>query len=357
LARSLNLLRSLRLVGAALFLSVSSLAAPAKPIPVQQIIAEASSLVSSQQDKPANETRDLDRRLDALGAEAAKSGYKAVPALAQGVFDSRNPLKLRIWLLAYLQAVHDPAAFPPLRRLLLDSAQPDLLREAAARALAACPVAASARSRALCAALGADPGPELRLQALFEASALGCEQPAVLEVWAGAGGGRPSGRAAAEAGHALDALEHSRSLEALESLDRLSRRYARGTPQRGRVIRALAARARDLKPDLTRWSDRARALLSEEARAPENALAALALVTALDDPASAELAARFLGDDDPRVVVAAAETLAALHARERRPAIAAVLEKFYTDARFAAGPGRDPLGWYERLTATLKALQ
>lgn len=325
--------------------------------PLADVVSAASSLVSSQSGLPANEIRALDKRLDSLGAEAAKQGRRAVPSLAASALDASQPLKLRIWLVSYLQAVHDPDAFPPLRRLLLDPAQPDLLREAAVRALAGCPVSAPARSRALCDALVADPGPEARMQALFELGPLGCENPAALERWAAAGGSKPSGRAAAEAGHAIQALARTRATAALDALDRLAGRYARGQALRGAVLRALTGRAAELARDPERWNERARALLTEESRFPENAQAALALVAALGDPASAELAARYLNDPDAGVVVAAAETLAALKARAQRPAVVAVFDGFYADPRFAGGPGRDPTAWYGRLAAALKALQ
>ena len=332
-------------------------AKPAKGADADALIAEASYLVSLQDDKPADEVRALDKQLDALQPKFARLGEAALPALSKEMFDEKQQLKTRLWLVMYLQSVRSVETFPALRRMALDSAQPDTLRDAAARALAGSEAGKAARSRALCEALDKEPGPLLRREALFELSRLGCEDPAPLERAAAAGGPKPKGPAAVEAGLALAALERSAPPSAVDALERLIRRYGKGSPERARALDALTARAPQLQLDRARWSQRGVELLREESRHPATQAAALRLLGALGDPSVAETCARHLADPDPRVVVAAAEALAALGARDRAPAVDAVVSNYYSDPRFANAPGVDPIALYDRLAAALKALK
>jgi hypothetical protein len=345
------------LLAVLLFSGVCHAAKPAKGTDANALIAEAAYLVSLQDDKPADEVRALDKKLDALQARFAGLGEAAIPALSREMFDEKQEVKTRLWLVLYLQSVRSVETFPPLRRMTLDPAQPDTLRDAAARALAGSEAGKAARSRALCEALGKEPGPLLRREALFELSRLGCEDPSVLERAAAAGGAKPKGPAAAEADLALAALERSAPPSAVDALDRLLRRYAKGTPERARALDALTARASQLQLERARWKERGEELLREESRHPANQAAALRLLGALGDASAAEACARHLADPDPHVVTAAAEALAALQARDRAPAVEAVLSGYYTDPRFANGPGVDPTALYDRLAAALKALK
>ena len=85
------------------------------------------------------------------------------------------------------------------------------------------------------------------------------------------------------------------------------------------------------------------------ARAPELAGA---------DPSRwARACSRGLRSRHGEVVVSSAELLAALRARRYAPEVAKIYAGYLQDARFAAGPGRDPVGWYDRLGAAAKALE
>lgn len=333
------------------------LALPARAADVQALIAKTEAYVHAQNDKDAGVVRDLDRALDKLSGEASKMGWTAARPLGAAARDRARALKARLWFVAYLESLRDPASFPELKALLLDRAQPDLLREAAARALAAAPVGKRAKSGALCAALDADPGPQTLVSLLFELEPLGCDDITALEKRATAHGSKPAGRELARVAHALGAIAHSAHPAALQALDRLWERFARGGEPRRLILEALAKRAPELVLGGDKATARALDMLEQEGRAPANAAAALRLLAALGDARAADAAARYLHDGDGGVVVASAETLAALRARQWRSAVAEIYDRFPQDDRFAPGPGRDPLGWYDRLGAALKALQ
>ena len=324
---------------------------------VDSLISRASALVQAQQNKPADEVRVLDHQLGSLAAEAVKLGYTAAAPLAQAAADPKRPVKLRLWLIIYLQSLEDPGAFPLLKRLLLDPGQPDILRGAAARAVAAAPVSARTKRRALCAALDAKPERETLLETLFSLARLGCEDPAGLELWAFETRLRPEGDEEKRVMLAIAALGRTPTLTALDSLDRLFAHFITGSDQRRLILEALLPRASQMSLNRRSWSDRASGMLARESAAPASARAALRLIAALGDPRSADAVARLLKSRDGGVVVAAAEALASVKARDRREAVKRIHDGFLKDARFEAGPDRDPVDWYERLGAALKALQ
>ena len=318
------------------------LAAQAAAADAPSLISRAAALVEAQRGKTADEARVFERRLEALDKEARRLGPSAAAPLASAAQDARRPVLLRLWMIVYLQSLEDPEAFPYLRKLLLDRAEPDLLRGAAARAIGAAPVSPLARRRALCAALNADPGREALQESLFLLQKLGCEDAAPLEHWAVA---EPP---ASE--RAFAALARSPSPSAVPALSRLFDRFKPGSVERGRALVALAAHAASLDPE------RVRQMLAAEARFSPNAQAALRLLALGGDPASAGFAARLLGSRDGGTVVAAAETLAALGAKDRKAEVEKIYEGFPQDERFAAGPGRDPLALYDRLKIALDGL-
>ncbi len=315
--------------------------------PALLFIAQLAALVGQQQGKDAREVRDLDRRIETLSSQASALGYQAAAPLARAAADPSQPLKLRLWLVASLESLRDPAAFGPLSDLALDPSSPDLLREAALRAVAASDVSARARRQTLCATLDARPGSASLAEALFELRSLGCEEVATLEVQAAPGHAHPD--------WAIAALASSHAPAAVDALDETFRRHASGSPGRLAALEALRARARELTPR-RHWADRAASMAQEEDGAPANAVAALRLVAALGEPSAARAAIKLLGSRDGAVVVAAAETLAALHDGAAAPEVQKIYAGYLQDPRFAAGAGRDPVGWYDRLGAALKAL-
>ena len=226
-----------------------SLSISAAPKPSPSLIDRASVLVAQQKGLDAGEIAKLDKQLGALDAEAAKLGYAAVAPLSAAVFDPAKPLKLRLWLVSYLDAARDAAAFAPLEKLMLSRAEPDLLREAAARAVAQAPVSPRSRRRALCAALDADPGPELLDEALLELRVLGCEDPVALERRALDSGTRHPERAVAS-------LAISVPPSALLSLDRVFEKSPPLSPRRLAVLEALLARVAQLRLEREHWSQR-----------------------------------------------------------------------------------------------------
>jgi hypothetical protein len=314
------------------------LAACAAAADAPSLIARAATLVQAQRGKTADEARLLERRLEALNTEARQLGPKAAAPLAAAAGDARKPALLRLWMIVYLQSLEDPEAFPHLRKLLLDRAQPDLLRGAAARAIAAAPVSAMARRRALCASLTAEPGREALREALFSLQKLGCDDPGALERWA------------ASDERAIAALSRSPSPPAVPALSRLFDRFKTGSVERGRVLAALAPHAAFLD------AERARAMLAAETRSSPNAQAALRLLALGGDPASADFAGRLLRSRDGGTVVAAAETLAALGAKSWAPEVEKISDGFAGDERFAGDPGRDAVALYDRLKIAVDQL-
>jgi len=323
---------------------------PGGPPPGEEFIARLSSMVAEEPGADAGAVREQDRRIEALSAQARSLGYRAAPALAAAAADARRPFKLRLWLIASLQSLDDPAAFDPLSTMALDPATPDLLREAALRGAANAPVSIRARRQTLCGALALELGPASLSETLFELRPLGCELDglAALEKRALPGGAR--------ADWAIEALSRSLPPAALDCLDRVFARWPPGSPERLSVARALRRRPAELAANRTRWSWRAQEMLSQEARSPENAAGLLALIGAVGDPGAAATVDRYLADDDGRVALAAADALAALHATRYAADVRKMYDGFLQDPRFETAPGFDAIAAYDRLGAALRAL-
>lgn len=310
-----------------LLLAALAFASPEKS--AAAIVERARLLLESQANKPADEIRALDRKIMALGAEAGKLGWRAVPVFSKAALDQAAPAKLRLFALSYLAVIRDPGAFPAFASVLADPSAPSFLRESAAESLANLPVSAASRRQALCAAL------DVR-RALAEVERLGCETPGPLKEPASAG-----------SLSALEALGRTLPLDAVRLMLELLPRFPPASEQRVSLIRSLSKRADDLRLLGLESARPVWSALRDSGRSPEIAIAALPLLAELRPEGTTELLLRLLDDGDAGVAVSAAEALAKLRHEPALPKLGAMLAGALSDARF--GPRKDAASLLDRL--------
>jgi hypothetical protein len=318
-----------------LLLAALAWASPEKE--ASALLEKARLLLESQANKPADEIRALDRKIMALGPEAAKLGWRAVPVFSKAALDRGAPPKLRLFALSYLALLREPAALPAFTAVLTDASAPAFLRESAAESLANLPISAAARRKSLCLSLDVK-------RALAEAASLGCDEVAPL-------------KEPAEKGdlHALSALGRTLPLEAVRLMLELLPRFRADSEQRVLLIRALAKRPSEIRllgPESARpvWS-----ALRDSGRSPDVAVAALPLLAELRPEGTVELLLRMLDDNDAGVAVSAAEALVKLKAEPARTRLDAMLAGALNDPRF--GPRKDAAALLERLEKAAAALK
>lgn len=318
-----------------LLLAALAFASPEKS--AAALMDKARSLLESQANRPADEIRELDRKIMAQGAEAAKLGWRAAPVFTRTALDKTANAKLRLFALSYLALLRDPAALPAFAGVLAEASAPDFLRESAAESLANLPVSAAARRKALCSAL------EVK-RALAEVAGLGCEDAAPL-----AG---PAGRGDLQA---LSALGRTLPLDAVRLMLELLPRFRAASEQRVVLVRALAKRPDDLRVLGLESARPIWSALRDSGRSPAVAVAALPLLAELQPEGTVELLLRLLDDADAEVAVSAAEALVKLRHEPALPKLEAMSSGALNDPRF--GPRKDAASLLDRLEKTASLLK
>jgi hypothetical protein len=341
-----------------LLLPLLSLAASAATL--DSALGRLDALVRAQENKPANEIRELDKKIGALEPEFVKTGPPAVAPLVAVVRDAAKPLKERVWAVNFLALLADPAAFAPLSALALDKGLPDVVRAQALSAAASTGVDEPALRRLACGALAQEdlPAEPLR-EALLTASRVGCEEPRLLSRRAKDQGSHPDeGPGAQLADLAIRGLGRSHPAAAAGELLGLFAFYRKGVPQRGQALTALLAQGENLKGGKAQTVARACEALIEEGPSPANAQAALRLIVALDGRACESELLRELKNADPDVVTADAEALAALGLTSAIAPLSKILDGAVSDDRFGPRPGKaDPVQLLDRIQRALIRLR
>ncbi len=306
---------------------------------VTRVYAEIERLERAEDIKNAADVRALDRRAEKLAPEPVRWGRRAVEPLLAVARDGQRPPKTRLLAVSAAGLVKDPAAFLPLRALMLDASQPDALRAEAALALAGLDVSREARRQAVCAAI-ASPGAGRALlhEALSHARELGCDDARVLEDAAKRYGARPAPNDEPLSLLAVRGLAETFGLEAARALWRLYAFFPAGSAGREAALAALDAKRDDLRA-LPENENDALAALSEAAGTP-NAVLATRLVGAIGTPRCVAALERALRDPDAEVVAEAAESLALAGDVRAGPALRKIVDGAIKDERFAQQPGK-----------------
>lgn len=279
--------------------------------------------------------------------------------LAATALDRGRDFKERVMAISRLSLSRDPAALAPLKRLLLDVAESDEIRSAAAAGVPSIDVSRQAQRACLCAALVQKDLPrQTRDAVLVSVSDLGCDQAENLERIIKQSGSRPDAGQERTALYALKALGRSYSRQSARVLLAFLRYYDPGSRQKNAVLAALLIKGRELSfifpPAAAEVSD---ALLAESSY-PANAVLALRLLSAIAEPSAASTLLRFLKNRDAEVVTEAAEALASLKEPKTKSRLEHILAHIHEDPRFSPLPGRpDPKLLAQRLEAALKQLQ
>lgn len=232
-------------------LAAAALAAPATPDKaereVRAVFSQIAELTRRQAGQDARTIASLNRAITSLRPRVTRLGAAAVAALAAIASDPRESVSVRIWAISFAALIEDPAAFPFMRRLLLDDGQPAALRASAAGDITRLRLDPELPRRALCAAIEDSKTEGLLLRAvLFELSTRGCPDAAGLNRWAVHFGSRPSEKDARCVSWILSALGRSRSASSAEALLDLFSYYQPGSWQRKTALDALLA----LPPEL-----------------------------------------------------------------------------------------------------------
>lgn len=314
---------------------------------------------AQQVNKTAREISALDRQCQSLAPEALRWGWRSVAPLSRVLAQRSLPVKTRLFAASFLGLTRDPLAFPPLKALLHDPAEPALLRSAAAESLPDLGVSKAALRAALCPVLDEEALPkDVLTLTLIGLAHIGCEDPALLEKTARAFGPRPSDEDGVNARRALTALSHSLPPSVGRSLLSLLAYYPPASPLREAALQALWAKRADLLFFRVPAGEAVLAALKADTNTPAVASAAIPLLAALRYDNAAPLLLRLLDNPDPEVLTLAAEALSALRALEARPRLEAILAQAHQDERFAPQPGKpSPQALLARIESAARLLR
>jgi hypothetical protein len=327
------------------------MSAAALALAVASVMARVDALTAQEPGKDAREVAALDKRADALFKELAPLGWRAAAPLGAAASDLKRAPKSRFFAAVFLTKLHDPAAFEPLSKILLDADQDPDARQSAAEGLAELDVPPAAPRRSLCAALALPDLPRpVADQVLIALTRLGCDDPAALEREARAYGPRPSAAELVDVRRALAGLSRSRDEASAKRLLVLAGYFPPDGAARAAAIAALAAREKDYT---TALAPEALGLLREALRsetADPAAMLVLVKFAAAFGPQAADLLLPLASHDDAEVLAAAAEVLARRKDVRALPALDSVIAGAMRDPRFAPKPGRpDPAVLLERI--------
>lgn len=280
---------------------------------VRQAIEKMNQIVLSESGQNTARVKELDQKAEALSALIIPEKEAALTPLGQAAEDVNLPIKARIFAVNFLGLLNDPGSFQPLKKILLDSHSPDVLRSQAASVLFSVPVSIPARRRVFCRALAQKDIPPFALsQVLFEVSRLGCRDVNLIEDRAKSFGRHPRQEKKILALLAIDGLGESYSLDAGGSLWSLFNFYPAGSSERGEILKSLLKRSFLDIPDDSENVIHAKEALRLESEFPRNAILALNLVTRLGGLGAKATLKRELENPDPAVRAAAAKALAGL---------------------------------------------
>lgn len=322
---------------------------------VESVFQKITEIRLKQTNQDAATIDALEQQIAALGRRLVSQGFQVSSGLAQKMLDRTLPVKTRLWALVWASQTKDPEILEALRSVLESKDEPELLRAEAAAAIAALPISALARRRALCpAASDASLTPLALREVLLALSVLGCEETGGLEGLVRSLGTEPKDAGAAANG--LAAVGRSLAVESPAALLRLAAFYPADSPLRARALEALWEGRERLRLEAS-WRGDLRELAEKSGRNPAATAAALRLLAFLKEPESTPLLMRFLDSPEPENVAAAAEALAALRAPGARAKIERLVANIHRDPRFSPRAQRpDPRVWVLRLEAALKKL-
>ena len=280
---------------------------------MRQAIEKMNQIVLSESGQNTARVKELDQKAEALSALIIPEKDAALIPLGQAAEDVNLPIKARVFAVNFLGLLNDPGSFQPLKKILLDSHSPDVLRSQAASVLGDVPVSATARRRVFCRTLAQQNIPPFALsQVLFEVSRLGCRDVNLIEDRAKSFGRHPRQEKRILALLAIDGLGESYSLDAGASLWSLFNFYPSGSSERGAILKALLKRSFLEIPNDPENIIHAKEALRLESEYPQNAILALNLVARLGGVRAKAVLKRELKNPDSTVRSAAAKALEGL---------------------------------------------
>lgn len=325
----------------AAFLLVLSLAraatAPGAEEQVREVFAKIETIARAQSSTGSENSPERLRQAAALKPQVLRWGHAATPVLASIAEDRSRLLVPRVWAVHFAADIRDPAALPALERLLLNPAEPETLRRAAAGSITKLKLRRSALASALCNALNDRTlPPSVLRECLSFLKDSGCSDPAEIPLWLRRLGPNPSGLDLESSLRLIKTLGRSSPRSAAEALLDLPPYYRIGSSPRAEVLRQLKSRRKELLALRGKALEVLRDVIDSESHSQaETALTALELLSDFKDTSSVELWMKLLRHPDPRFAVGAAEALAAMGYTRALPHVAEMHARLHQDKRFA----------------------
>jgi HEAT repeat protein len=305
-------------------------------------------LAQSKQGKHPLKARSLDRELENTARKLTALGEKATPALKWYATQKKRPLSVRLYAVATMGLIGDLRTHATLKTLVRDKAEDPGLRSAALQAIAGLKLPARERWRFLEEAAATGHPETVRREAFVQLAVVPGEDADLLEAAAKRFGAKPKDAKELTAGHAIKALQISRSNDAEAALFRLLSYFHVGHSLRAKALTALSHRrlilgqgrlGRKLGGD--EFSTLTRVIFDEKGELP---LQAARLLGSLADRRATKPLIRVLRrKQDPALVTAAALSLKAIGDPKGVAAVNKLLANLVSDTRFRPAPGKpDP---------------
>lgn len=327
MTRALSLLAALAIAAAT----------PTAEEQILEIFARIEDIARSESSSGSKAAPERLKRAAAFKPEVLRWGAAAAPILSSIAEDRARALVPRVWAVLFAADVGDPAALPSLERLLLDPAQPEALRRAAAGGIPRLKLGRDVRASPLCRSLE-DPAlpPSVLRQALAFLQDSGCSDPNAIREQLRRLGPNPDGLDLESALRLIKSLGRSGPRASLETLLDLLSYYRNGTLPRAEALRQLKSRRGELSALRGKLLETMRGIIDSESHSdPETALIALELLADLKDASSVELWMKLLSHPDARFVVASAEALASTGNIRALPHLERIYARLHEDERFA----------------------